>query len=43
MPLFESQAAYLQRLGLFTKGERNALKAAHFQPEPLTREYWPAR
>lgn len=31
--LFESQAAYLDRHGLFLPGERKRLKAADFEPE----------
>ena len=31
-PLFESEASYLDRLGLLTKAERQALTAADFQP-----------
>ncbi|HJU18585.1 MAG TPA: hypothetical protein VJ770_19205 [Stellaceae bacterium] len=32
-PVFESQAAYLDRHGLFLPGERRRLKAADFEPE----------
>ena len=31
LPKFESQAAYLRRLGLFLPGERERLKPAHFR------------
>ncbi len=35
-PVYESQAAYLKRHGLFMPGERKQLTAADFEPEALT-------
>jgi hypothetical protein len=34
-PLYESEASYLDRCGLFLPGERKRLKAADFEPETL--------
>ena len=34
-PLYESQAAYLKRLGLFLPGEERRLRAADLQPEAM--------
>jgi hypothetical protein len=34
-PLFEAQAAYLRRHGLFLQGERRRLRAADFEPEAV--------
>jgi hypothetical protein len=35
LPLFESQAAYLKRLGLFLAGEERRLKKADYEPEAI--------
>lgn len=35
-PMFESEAAYLERLGLLTDAERRRLPADAFVPEPLS-------
>lgn len=40
-PLFESEAAYLDRLGLLTDEERDKLTPADFEPVTLPAEYWP--
>jgi hypothetical protein len=37
-PLYESQAAYLERHGLFLPGERRRLRKADFEPEPVLAE-----
>lgn len=37
-PEYESEAAYLERHGLLTETEKRRLKAAHFEPEPVTIE-----
>jgi hypothetical protein len=34
-PVFESQAAYLDRLGLLAPGEKRRLRNADFEPETL--------
>jgi hypothetical protein len=34
-PLFESEAAYLRRLGLFLPGEERRLDASDFEPTPI--------
>jgi hypothetical protein len=34
-PLFESEASYLKRLGLFLKGEAKRLEPEDFEPEPV--------
>lgn len=38
LPLFESQAAYLRRLGLLLPGEARRLKPADYEPETVTVE-----
>ena len=40
-PLFESEPAYLDRLGLLTDDERDKLNPTDFEPIPLPAEYWP--
>jgi hypothetical protein len=35
-PIFESQAAYLKRLGLFLPGEERRLRKADFEPETVS-------
>jgi len=42
-PRFESQAAYLMRLGLLAPGEAARLTRAQLQPETLPECYWPER
>ena len=42
-PLFESEPAYLDRLGLLTDDERDKLAPADFEAIPLPAEYWPTR
>jgi hypothetical protein len=37
-PLYESEAAYLKRLGLLLPGEARHLRQADFEPEALTIE-----
>lgn len=39
-PRFESQAAYLRRLGLLQPGELRRLKDSDFEPEVLALEMW---
>lgn len=40
-PRFESQAAYLKRLGLLLRGEASRLTARDLQPQILPKAYWP--
>ena len=40
-PLFESEPAYLDRLGLLTDDERDKRNPTDFESIPLPAEYWP--
>jgi hypothetical protein len=39
-PLFEAQAEYLRRHGMFLPGERRRLRAADFEPEAVPLGPW---
>jgi hypothetical protein len=39
-PVFESQAAYLERHGLFVAGEKKRLRKADYEPARLEKEYY---
>ncbi len=40
-PLFESEAAYLKRLGLLFPGEARRIRKEDLDPAPLPRMHWP--